>query len=216
MSILIPFEADAKGATTTTELESGDLVIAGWGARFDTEDLESEWWDGAAAFEHVLPDFIKRGGTLCHAHRRDEVVGRVLSAEIRPEGVWLKAVVDHQPLSSPLRYVWEAVKRGRIGSFSAAGVFERSKSAKGTMLRISRLVEWSIAPISIGIGTDFSVVARKALTAPEGKAITSRGEVVDRTYDPESAALNARIDRLAGEALAMHSARLTDQLRSHL
>lgn len=177
----IPFQWTLGAKAEATPLESGAMLIEGWGANWSW-DLQDERFS-RSAFNRSLKKWLAGSAPLCYAHRRDEVIGKVIGAEVRDEGVWLKAIVDPQPVSSPLRYIIDGIRRGRIAALSCAGVFKRKQTPEGPVITDVELVEWSAAPISIGRGTSFQVIAGKALTpeAVEGKAINAKGQLVEDT-----------------------------------
>ena len=82
----------------------------------------------------------------------------------------------------------QKVLRGTVKSFSVGGVFKRRMTPKGPRIWHCDLGEVSITPYPVNPRTGFHVVAGKALTVPEGKAVLN-GDVID--------ALDARVIAIA-------------------
>ena len=208
----IPFQLDVKGAeTTATELEDGALLLGGWGLRYNENDLEDEGFaDVGERLLEGLRDWLKGPAPLLRDHDPTKVLGRVIDAKHVPgEGVYVKAVVDPQPKWSPLRIAIDAIRRGRIAGFSVGGRFDRVQTKAGPRIVRVRPVEWSVTAVPVGgRTTTFEVLAGKALLAPEGKALTTTGRIVDAPADPELATLRAQVDRMEADALGLRFARL--------
>jgi hypothetical protein len=211
----VPFTLDAKSAEVTRELEDGSLIVGGYGLVYDEIDFEDEHF-----LEHVggrlldgLEDFLKGPAPLLHSHKPDQVLGRVLSAEHHPgKGIYVKALLDPQPKWSPLRSIWEAARRGRLG-YSVGGKFDRKMTPRGPAIDRVRVVEWSLSSVPIGgRHTAVSVLAAKSLHVAEGKALTSRGDVIDAAEDHELAALRARVDQLTLGVIETRLRQMTDRI----
>lgn len=179
------FDVDMKAinadGATMFELGDGDLLIEGWGANYDLDREDEAFADGA--FTRGIKTFLSGNAPLCYHHKMDQVIGRVISAEpVAGKGIKIRAVVDRQPENSPLRHIYEGIKKGRINGFSVGGIFKRIMGTDG-LPRINDvdILEWSATPIPVGKGTQFSVIAGKAL---EFKAEDT--EVVEET--PEAVA----------------------------
>jgi hypothetical protein len=74
------------------------------------------------------------------------------------------ARVDKQDAASPLKFAYDAVRRGSARSFSFGGFMSRVATAAGPRIRDIDITELSVTPVSAGVGTHFDVV-------PEGKAL---------------------------------------------
>jgi HK97 family phage prohead protease len=170
----VPFvfdvELKAVNEQTTVELANGDLLIEGWGANYDI-DRENEAFE-EGAFQKGLTKFLSGNAPLCYHHDYKTVIGRVVDAfPVSGKGMWVKAVVHHQPETSPWHHIYDGIKRGVINQFSCGGIFKRRNTKAGPKIFEVDLLEWSATPVPVGRGTAFSVVAGKALNAPvEGKA----------------------------------------------
>jgi HK97 family phage prohead protease len=172
------FDVDLKAANgdTAIELANGDLLIEGWGANYDLDREDEAFEEGA--FTKGLKKFLAGSAPLCYHHDYKTVIGKVVDAyPVSGKGMWVKAIVDHQPEGSPWRHIYDGIRRGRISAFSCGGIFKRRHTKAGPRIFEVDLLEWSATPVSIGRGTDFSVVAGKALNAPvEGKAELTEDE----------------------------------------
>lgn len=159
------FELEGKSMEepVVTELEDGDLRIAGWAANFDGIDRQGEnFADGA--FQRGIKSFLAAGGPLCFHHKFDTGVGAVdVLDEVPGKGLWMEARVDKQEPTSPLYYIYNAVRKGSYKGLSVGGFFKRALTEAGRKIVDVDLAEISITPVSVHGKTNFSVVAGKAL-----------------------------------------------------
>jgi hypothetical protein len=120
----------------------------------------------------------------------------VLDLQEKPEGLWLKARVDHQPESSPLRYIYNSVKKGSYKGLSVGGFFKRALVGGRKMIADMDFTEVSITPVAMHPKTKFAVVAGKALSedlkVPEGVGSPNLpdGEIRDEDFFRLQEALN--------------------------
>lgn len=163
------FTPDAKALDDTerahfeSQLEEGDLLIAGWGANFDV-DRQNEAFADTKGIEDGLKEFIDGEATLAFHHKHDHVLGKVLAADLVPgKGVRVVARVDKQPESSPLRYLYDQVKKGTLNALSFGGFFKRAMTNGGPRIVGADFTELSITGVPVGRGPSFGVVATKAL-----------------------------------------------------
>lgn len=165
----IGFIRDAKAldsdyARFNSELAEGDLLISGWGANFELDREDEAFADGA--FERGLKSFLAGESTLAYHHKHDHVLGRVLAAErVEGKGVRIVARVDNQGEASPLRHIYEQVKKGTLNALSCGGFFKRAMVGGAQRITDVDLTEWSITGVPVGRGCNFSVVGTKALTS---------------------------------------------------
>lgn len=162
----VPFTFDlelkAVGTQVVEQLEDGDLLIEGWGATLDVDREDEAFTDGA--FTKGLKKFLSGGAPLCWHHKYDQVIGKVVHAERIPgRGVWVKAIVDKQPETSPLYPAYQAIKRGRANGLSVGGIFKRIMTELGPRINDVDIMEWSATATPVGSTATFSVVAGKAL-----------------------------------------------------
>jgi HK97 family phage prohead protease len=164
----IGFVRDAKAlpddeyAKYSDQLGEGDLLIAGWGANFKLDRENESFMPGS--FERGLKTFLSGEATLAYHHKHDIALGRVLSAEqVEGKGVRIVARVDSQPESSPVRHLYEQVKKGTLNALSCGGFFKRKLTPEGWRISDVDLTEWSVTPVPAGRGCNFAVVAGKAL-----------------------------------------------------
>jgi HK97 family phage prohead protease len=191
--------------TVVTETEEGDLLIEGWAADFTGMDREGENF-APGAFQRGIKSFLDGQAALCFHHQADKGIGTVLDLKEEGKGLYMKARVDHQPESSPLRYIYNAVKKGSYKGLSVGGFFKR---AMGKIADVD-FTEISVTPVAVHPGTSFAVVAGKALetdvsetTVPEADfdaALDSLRSTLDsiealgtkalpKSHDPQAASL---------------------------
>lgn len=192
----VPFTFDvelkAVGTQVVEELGDGDLLIEGWGATLDIDREDEAFTDGA--FTKGLKKFLSGGAPLCWHHQYDKVIGKIVHAERIPgRGVWVKAIVDRQPETSPLYPHYQAIKKGRANGLSVGGIFKRTQTPNGPRIHDVDIMEWSATATPIGSTATFKVIAGKALEfkAGEGEELVtnSENEVVTEVVavEPETA-----------------------------
>jgi phage head maturation protease len=87
--------------------------------------------------------------------------------EVEGKGLYMKARVDFQPESSPLRYIYNAIKKGTYKGLSVGGYFRRKLTNAGWRIADMDFTEVSVTPVPKHSGTSFAVVAGKALADTE-------------------------------------------------
>ncbi len=165
------FDLDVKATDSSVmELQDGDLLIEGWGANYDIDREDEAFEEGA--FRKAISKFLAGNAPLCYHHKMDTVIGKVIAAEpVAGKGIKLRAIVDKQNENSPYYHIYDGIKRGRINGLSCGGIFKRIMTATGPKINDVDLLEWSATPVPVGRGTNFSVIAGKAMEVPfEGKA----------------------------------------------
>ena len=160
---LYPFHADGKALSSARELDTGDLIIEGWAADFSGIDREGEnFIEGA--FQRGIKAFLSRQASLNYHHRNEYGIGKVLELrEVEGKGLWMRARVDYQPESSPLRWIYNGIKKGTYNALSVGGFFRRKLTAAGWRIADMDFTEISVTPVPVHPGTSFAVVAGKAL-----------------------------------------------------
>lgn len=150
-------------ADSVTELDNGDLRIAGYAAVFDGLDRQNEnFVEGA--FERGIKSFLNGQAALCFNHEFDKGIGHVEKLEEHEgKGLYMEARVDHQPETSPLRYIYNAVKKGTYKGLSVGGFFKRKLLPAGFRIADMDFTDVSVCPVAVHPGTKFSVIAGKAL-----------------------------------------------------
>lgn len=168
-NVSFQFDLDTKAAEVV-ELQDGDLLIEGIGANYDIDREDESFEEGA--FRNALSKFLAGNAPLCYHHKFDTVIGRVVEATpLAGKGIQIRAIVDKQNENSPYYHIYDGIKRGRINGLSCGGIFKRKMTATGPKIHDVDLLEWSATPVSVGRGTNFSVIAGKAMEIPfEGKA----------------------------------------------
>src|SRR4051812_22202874 len=104
------FALDGK-ALASAELESGDLIVQGYCALWNGVDREGENFE-PGAFKRGIKAFLEGHAALCFHHKPSQGIGKVLELREDAKGLLLRARVDKQDPSSPLYYIYNAVKRG--------------------------------------------------------------------------------------------------------
>lgn len=156
---------DGTTAPLITEEENGDLIIEGYAAVFDGVDREGEnFADGS--FKAGIKSFLSGQAGLCYHHKHDKLLGKVLDLEnIEGKGLRMKARVDGAIKNHPeLGTYYEQIKRGSLNALSVGGFFKRA--IVGGLQKITGVdfTEISVTPVPVHPGTNFAVVAGKALS----------------------------------------------------
>ena len=186
-------EGKAVDQPVVTETDDGDLLIAGYAAVFEGVDREGEnFVDGA--FQQGIKAFLDGQAALCYHHKTDHGIGKVLKLEEHEgKGLWMEARVDHQPESSPFRYIYNGIKKGTYNALSVGGFFRRKMTEAGRRIAKCDFTEISVTPVPIHPGTNFAVVAGKALkdmpSVPDG---VESGNI----REDDEFAINMMIDEL--------------------
>jgi len=158
----IAFTAAGGKSLDATTLENGDLVISGYAAVWDGVDRTDEnFIEGA--FQRGIKSFLTRQASLAFHHRYDLGIGKVLELREDSTGLWMRARVDYQPESSPLRYIYNGIKRGTYNALSVGGYFNRKLTPRGWRINGVDITEISVTPVPAHPDTHFNVVAGKAL-----------------------------------------------------
>jgi len=164
-TVKTPFLSEGKSLHTQTAA-NGDLLISGWAARFDGIDRHGEQF-AEGSFQHGIKSFLEGNHPLCYHHQHDKAIGEVLSLkEVPGEGLWMTARVDSQPESSPLRWIYNAIKSKTISHLSVGGFFRRKVTAAGVRIVSMDFTEISCTAVPVFNGTSFAV-------SGEGKALTA-------------------------------------------
>lgn len=141
---MAPFTLEGK-ALDTTELQSGDLVVEGLAVVWDSVDFQDEAFVRGSLRE-TIPAFLSGQAPLLWNHRSDlGGIGRVLELQENSEGLRIKARVDRQPEGSPLRHIYDAIRRGSHRGASIGGFFRRL----GQRIVSARLSEVSITAMAM-------------------------------------------------------------------
>lgn len=168
--------------SVVTEDENGDLIIEGYAAVFDGLDRQNENF-AEGAFQQGIKSFLSGQSSLCFHHKHDKLLGRVLELEEEEgKGLRMKARVDGAIRNHPeLGTYYEQIKNGSLNALSVGGFFKRALTAAGRKIIGMDFTEISVTPVPVHPGTNFAVVAGKALdsgiTEPEEAAELSDEEV---------------------------------------
>lgn len=165
------FKAVATSNAGVTELQNGDLLIEGWASDFEEDRDEEAFTPGA--FDQGIKAFMKNPILAYHHATRKSAdgeppqylaLGKVLSLDRRPQGLWAKAVVQKPAPGSWAEDVYEKIRTGTVKAFSVGGKFYRRMTAKGPRIFRADLQELTVTPLPVNPRTLFSVVA-------EGKSV---------------------------------------------
>lgn len=169
---------DAKASLVGTA--AGDLVVEGFAVRWDTIDREDEFF-AKGSLTRAVKSFLSGPAPLLFSHSPQKQLGRVTDLEVRDEGVWFRGVVAEVPHSSPLRHIYELVRRNMVAGVSIGGKFSRGQKGKITDVD---LYEISLAGVPMDPTTtakvtvieDGNLTERKAL---EDQFITAANQSLD-------------------------------------
>jgi HK97 family phage prohead protease len=171
---------DGATAPVVTTEENGDLTIEGYAAVFDGLDREGEnFADLGATFDEGAKAFLDQQAALCYHHDTGKCLGSVLDLKRHEgKGLWMKARVDGAIQSHPeLKAYYEQIKKGTLKGLSIGGFFKRA--IVGGLQKITGVdfTEISVTPVPIHPGTNFAVVAGKALLDMKVPEVPNVGEV---------------------------------------
>jgi HK97 family phage prohead protease len=187
-------EGKAVDAPVVQEQENGDLIIEGYAAVFEGQDRQDENFIDKA-FQRGIKAFLGGQASLCYHHKHDLCLGKVLELEEEEgKGLRMRARVDGAIRSHPVMGTYyEQIKKGTLNALSVGGFFRRKMTEAGRKIAACDLTEISVTPVPVHPGTNFAVVAGKALKdmpqTPEG---VESGEI--RASDEEQ--INFMIDQL--------------------
>jgi HK97 family phage prohead protease len=118
------------------------------------------------SFTKAITEFMRSAHRpLLYHHSFKSVLGTVTNLVQDHIGVKLTAKVNHQPESSPLRWIYNALKNGTIKGLSAGGKFTRELKADGSANIIDvDLIECSATATPVLASTELAVIS-------EGKAL---------------------------------------------
>jgi len=157
---------------------NGDLIIEGYAATWE-KDREG-WRFDPQSFVEAAKAYVENGGPLLIQH--DPKLGQfgaVESAEVRDQGVWIRARIPEPAISSPLRDWYDKVKRGMSRGLSVRGPSLIRKLSDGTYAaRMQDWIETSITPTPVNTGGVLAV-ASKALEDGTASATTEPNEPSD-------------------------------------
>ncbi len=149
---------------TTSPLASGELLISGYLTKWDELDREQDRMI-RGSFAAAIPAFLSTHPILCLNHSVKSVIGRVLDLKEDATGVKLTAKVMKQPESSPLRWVYDAIRGRYIAGLSVGAIFTRTPRGDGSNDIVGvDIVECSVASQPQLASAGFEVVS-------EGKAL---------------------------------------------
>ena len=166
-------EGKAVDQPVVLEQENGDLIIEGYAAVFEGQDRQDEnFIDGA--FQQGIKAFLDGQAALCYHHKHDMCLGKVL--ELREEegkGLFMRARVDGECADDPaLKRIYAQIKKGTLNALSVGGFFRRKLTDAGRKIAACDFTEISVTPVPVHTGTNFAVVAGKALkdmpSVPDG------------------------------------------------
>lgn len=183
-------------AEIVTELENGDLIIEGYAAVFDGLDRQNENF-AEGAFERGIKSFLNGTASLNYHHKHDTNIGSVLDLrEEEGKGLKMKARVDFQEKTSPIRWIYDGIRKGSIKGLSVGGFFKRKLTELGYRISDCDFTEISVTPVPVHPGTSFAVVAGKALENEEAKETKEPGDDVLENLSKTISEVSATFDRI--------------------
>lgn len=198
-----PFTLEGKALAPVVQTERGDLILSGLAAVWDGLDADGENFIREAFSESTIRSYLDGQAPLVFHHKPDMGIGRVVELRPNEHGLEFKAVVQRQERTSPLFYVYDAIRRGIYRGVSLGGYFRRKVTDAGRRISDVRISELSITPAAKHGGTFATAVEVKALMGDDDgylKAartwLGSRG--VDTRYlrDSRVADIDRRIAQL--------------------
>jgi HK97 family phage prohead protease len=138
-----PFTLQGK-SLEATELQSGDIRLDGYCVVFEGLDSDGESFL-RGALSSAAPEFLNGPAPLAWHHDAGKILGRVHSLSEDSYGVKMVGVIHKQAEGSPLRYLYDTIRRGsgKVG-LSVGGYFSRANTATGRMIdRVLRITEIS-------------------------------------------------------------------------
>jgi len=190
---------DGTSGTTIVEQDNGDLIIEGWAAVFEGEDRQNENF-APGAFQRGIKNFVDGQSSLCHMHKHDQVLGKVLSLQEETKGLKMTARVDGAIKSHPtLGTIYHQIKNESINALSVGGFFKRAMIEGKQKIVDMDFTEISCTAVPVHSGTHFSVIAGKALmsVAPEEEVEAPLGDLA--AVFEHITALTEKFGNLAGE-----------------
>lgn len=189
------FRIDTKAASLHVE-DDGSVVIEGMAADFGEDRQDEAFLPGA--FDEGVKSFLESNPALLYHHQFDKALGRVLDLQKRPDGWWMKAVIDPPAPGSWAEDVVEKVKRGTIKGLSVGGKFYRKLVDGRPRIFKTDLMEVSVTPMPVNPRTMFAV-AGKAFENVDDSALepTDEDALAQRIASVE--ALFARIDQAVSQ-----------------
>ena len=183
---------------TRSENADGDWIIEGY-ASTDAVDSFNEVIE-PEAFRKWLPQFLQFPvGLLNHAWF-DKPIGKIIEAEIRERGLWVRALV-----SKTAPDIWQLIQEGILKAFSVgfSGVTKESTDGKPTVWKEVRLLEISIVNVPANSEALFSVAATRSIDlscyrkAVGRQPITKTGgpEMDEITLEQVEAVADKKVDR---------------------
>lgn len=137
---------------------AGDLVVEGYAVRWGTVDRENELFR-EGSLTRAVKSFLSGPTPLLFGHSPSAQLGRVTDLEVRPEGLWFSAQVAEVPQSSPLRHVYELIRRNMVAGVSIGGKFRRALGRDGRQhITDVDLYEISLSGVPMDPSTTASVV----------------------------------------------------------
>lgn len=141
-----PFISYGSKSLDVNELRSGDIEFSGYAVVWSGLDAAGENFVRGAVRD-AIPDYLAGSAPVAFHHDGSKILGRVLEMREDHKGVFVRGRVDRQEPTSPLYYVYDAVKRGSVRGLSLSGYFQRAATAAGRMIsKVLRIVEVSLTP----------------------------------------------------------------------
>ncbi len=166
-----PFTLDLKLDSKAVSDDDDHFYIEGYASDFNLDRQDEAFEPGA--FAKSIERFLGTNPALLYHHDYGRQLGVVENLELRPDGLFMRARVDHAEPGTENADVVRKVRKGTIKGLSVGGLFKRRKGPDGkARIFDADLAEVSITPMPVNPRTLFAV-AQKAF---ESDAATGGGE----------------------------------------
>lgn len=130
---MLPVNFECPFDITKAYEEEGRWIVEGYAATSDfdmQEDIITEEAIRASARD------LLENSTVLHNHNPDEAIGKVLSSDARPDGLFLKILI-----SKTRPDIWQQVREGVLNKFSVRGkILEARKEWVDRLKKYARLI----------------------------------------------------------------------------
>lgn len=156
-------------AYKAAELANGDLVVEGLAAVYGNRDQQNEVLMPGADDQAFLDRAVANACPVYWQHQSEYgPLGRLVAANARADGIFVRLLLPRPPERSPIRRFWEAVKSRAVSGLSFRAPIARLAREGGDALIKLRdaLADVSIAPRAVNPDARIVSVASKAQREP--------------------------------------------------
>ena len=155
---------DAKGLEVTEPADDGSFFIEGLASDFGMDRQDEAFEPGA--FEDGLKSYMDTNPILLYHHKTDTALGQVVTANVTPEGLHVKARVDAAEPGTIIADYVKKIKNGTLRMFSVGGKFYRRMTQDGPRIFKCDMRELSVTPLAVNPRTLFAVAGKAFESAP--------------------------------------------------